>query len=143
MNSPLIEKFLEFVEAIANGDNSALAAMVDADRFVAYLPGGPYEGMDFGLFTAELAKLHAAFGDFASRKDYDNFMECGHSVVTVGLMEMTHHGDLNWAGSAPLSATGKIVGMPLVEIVDFDKDGKITMYRMSGDRLNILEQLAA
>lgn len=144
MQSPRVEMYLEFVNAMADCDKDALAAMINPDRFIAYLPGSPQEGMDFSLFMAELAKLHQVFGDFASRKDYEHFMVCNRDVIAVCSMEMSHEGPLSWAtDSPPLEATGKPVGMNLIEIISFDPESKVTEFRMSGDRLSVLEQLAA
>jgi hypothetical protein len=140
---PRVKRYLEFVDAMTKGDSNTLAAMINPECFVAYLPGSPYEGIDFSLFMQELDKLRQAFPDFARHRDYDNFMLCGHDVVVALLMEMKHEGTLAWHGHPAVEATGLAVGWYLVDVVSFNDDDRVTEFRMSGDRLSVIEQLRA
>jgi predicted ester cyclase len=125
-------KAVQFVEALGEPDEAALADLVDEAAFVDHNPVWGTE--DWAGVVAGAHALRAAFPDLEVSLDRDNIVVEGNQVVAHSLLTGTHTGD--FLGTAP---TGKPVKWSHTDFLRF-AGGKVVERWVSADTLTLFQQ---
>lgn len=136
-----LRAYAQFMDLLLVGNLQELGSLVDADRFVAFVPGGPEEGLDFIGLSEWFTRFRAPFNDFGQHVKYNKLIDTGHTVVASYTSRFTHTGVLSdrW-GYEDIRPTGAACAMPCIDTMVFDEHGKIIELTMASDRLTVVEQ---
>lgn len=141
-NSPQAQAYLDFVEALENGDDERVRSFVDETRFVAHIPGGPEEGLDIAGFLEAFKRFWAPFSDFGADTTYLHFSEDPPHLTVLYSVRVTQDGPLDgWWGCQSIAPTGARVALTCVDLAAFNAEGRIFDLIMMWDRLSVLEQV--